>query len=107
MSRIPTFVALVLVLSSLVPAHGQLSSLYGFGQSLGTYTPISGGTVLADTTFDDLVIEQPVPPFFFNGSYHSTVFVSSNGYLTLGIAPVATNYTPLSNAATYTGAISP
>ena len=99
---------MLLCLSSLV-SHGiaQVSTLYSFGQSAGTYAPILGGSVLAQTTFDDVVIDTSIPTFFFNGSYYTTAHVSTNGFLTLGSAAATNNYTPVSNVDTYAGAISP
>ncbi len=87
--------------------QAQLNTLYGFTQTAGTFTPITGGQVLAQTTFDDAVVQIDVPTFFFNGSYYSALQVSTNGFMTVGDAPATTNYLPISTTATYQGAISP
>ncbi len=97
--------ALLITLSSAV--HGQLNALYGFAASSSAYTPITGGTVLVSTSFDDAVMAIDVPSFFFNGSYYTTAAVSSNGFLSFGTDPLITLYTPISSStAGYAGAIS-
>lgn len=70
---------------------------------------IVGTALFGSTTWDDNVATAiPVGfTFTFNGSPYTTVNVSSNGFITFGAtAPLATNYTPISSAATYAGAIS-
>ena len=68
-----------------------------FSQSTGTYTNISGGTVLWSTTFDDNVSGAiTIPAFTFNCTSYTQMYVSSNGYISFGSAPSSTNYTPIS-----------
>ena len=60
---------------------------YIFNQSVLTYTPITGGTVLRDglSTMDSWASsELTIPSFTFNGVAYTTAFVTSNGQLTLG-----------------------
>ncbi|MBW8522347.1 T9SS type A sorting domain-containing protein [Chryseobacterium chendengshani] len=94
-------------------ANAQVSS-YTFTQSNGTYTSITG-TVLgaatgntAATNLDSNVYPVTLP-FGFNlsGVPQSSINVSSNGFITFGAtAPATSNTTPLSNAASYDGAVS-
>lgn len=102
--------ALLLLMTATLAHSGvkaQLNTLYGFVQASGTYTPITGGQVLAQTTFDDAVIQVDAPTFFFNGNYYTSLQVSTNGFMTVGDAPATNNYLPISTVATYQGAISP
>ncbi|MBC7948266.1 MAG: fibronectin type III domain-containing protein [Chitinophagaceae bacterium] len=93
-------------------------NLYIFSQSSGTYTPITGGTVVATATdnttaagsLDDANYTLPagtIPfTFTFNGIGYTSLVISSNGFLTFGAtAPGGTNYTPISGATAYAGAI--
>ena len=80
---------------------------YAFEQKNLSYTEITGGTVLWSGTFDNEVSGAiTIPSFTFDGVAYTSVYITVNGFVTFGIAPSATNYTPISNSATYTGAIS-
>jgi len=75
-------------------------NLYGFSQSNGTYTAITGGT-LHGTAVDDVAYSFTLPfTFNFGGTDFTTVRPTSNGFLVFGgTAPSTTNYTPISTAA--------
>ena len=95
---------------------------YTFNQFQGTYTSLTGATVVAtaigttgNDALDDRIFVMPTGtiPFSFaydNGSYTSFT-ISTNGFITFGSSPAVngstTGYTPLSAATAYTGAISP
>jgi hypothetical protein len=81
---------------------------YGFSQSAGTFTPITGGTVLATPSADDAQYSVVLPTAFtFNGTSFTDVRVSSNGFITFGTTnPGTTNYTPISSTTAYSGSIS-
>lgn len=91
----------LLMLFALLTIPGLRAQVanYGFVQSSGTYTPITGGTVLGTTANDDQVFNNsttgasgPVSntgfPIGFNFTYNGTSYdkfaVSSNGYIVLG-----------------------
>jgi len=72
---------------------------YIFQQQIGTYTPISGGTVLGDINIDEQVFNAstvgsvsivngagfPIGfPFAFGGQIFTRFAVGTNGYITLG-----------------------
>ena len=88
---------------------GQVST-YPFTSSSGTYSAIAGGTVLwngASASMDDVVSAAiTIPSFSFNCTAYTSIYVSTNGFITFGSAPATNNYTPISNAAGYSGAIS-
>lgn len=89
------------------PLHAQVSN-YAFQRSQGTYTPITGGTVLVAGNFQNEAFLVDLPsPFWFDGNSYLQMYVSCNGYVTFGEAPAPTNYAPLSSNAGYAGAISP
>lgn len=89
-------------------------NLYKFSQSNGTYTPITGGTVLGTATsnvsagnLNSDVFTAALPfAFKFNDVTYNDVHISSNGFITFGVAPSTTNTTPISNTAAYAGAVS-
>ncbi|MFL9835204.1 Ig-like domain-containing protein [Chryseobacterium terrae] len=88
---------------------------YEFSQSQGTYTPLTGGTVLATATgasgassLDSFVYPVSLPfNFMFNNVSYSSVNVSTNGYITFGAtAPTTSTSSPISSSALYDGAVS-
>ncbi len=80
----------------LLMATGLAQSIatnYTFSQSVGTYTPITGGTVLAridpanTSGFQDDEAFNNIPigfNFNFNGTVYTNVSISTNGYLVFG-----------------------
>ncbi len=99
-------------------------STYTFVQSVGTYTEISGGTILGNESSDDQYFVNPaIPlggsvntgpgfPIGFNFTYNGIVFdrfsVNNNGWIGLGQSALTPStsmvtssaYTPLSSTAT-------
>jgi hypothetical protein len=72
-------------------------SAYTFATSSGTYTPITGGTVLYTGTFDDgLSAAITIPTFLYNCSPQTSLKVNANGHIAFGTYTSSTNYTPLS-----------
>lgn len=98
--------------------EAQVATNYMFSQSVGTYTPIVGGTVVASFTgttgalsMDDVTYTLPAGtiPFTFNfdGTGYTGLHINSNGFIAFGAtAPANATYTPLSSATAYAGAIS-
>lgn len=102
--------------------HAQINT-YTFTQTTGTYSEITGGTVVATATgttgaasLDDVVYNLPTGTIPFNFSYNGSAYtgcnISTNGFITFGTtAPAAsgttTGYTPLSATTAYAGAVSP
>lgn len=91
------------------PVLAQPGTSYSFSSSIGTYTPITAGTVLiSGTNWNNQRYTVTLPaPFWFDGAWYSTMYVTANGYITFGSMMANNNYTPLSSAAGYSGAISP
>jgi hypothetical protein len=107
----PTITAsAMLVLASA--ASAQVAISYSFSQSVGSYVPITGGTVLGTastaTTLDDLTYAVTLPfAFTYDNATQTQVQVSTNGFLSFGgTAPGTSNYTPISSATAYAGAVS-
>jgi|GEM_PF-1904269 len=105
-----TFTQIILVLIILLikgSAFGQVN-LYTFTQAPGTYTALTSPTVLFTSPWDDAVAPVTLPfTFKFNNINYTSCNVSSNGFITFGtIAPDPLLFTPISNTATYAGAIS-
>ncbi len=93
-------------------------STYIFSQSSGTFTAITGGTVVATATanagaaaMDDVNYTLPAATipftFTFNGVGYTTLNINSNGYLTFGatLPPAGSPYTPISDNTGYAGAV--
>jgi PKD-like domain/Secretion system C-terminal sorting domain len=107
---------------SAVNAVCQVSSLYTFSSSPGTYTEITGGTIIATATattgaaaLDDVVYDLPAGTIPFSFTFDNIAYtgckVSTNGFITFGTtAPAAsgsaTGFTPLSAVTAYSGAVS-
>lgn len=102
--------SLALVSSFALSSYAQTDiANYSFNQSVGTYTPITGGTVFiaANTPFDqEISTAITIPSFNFGGTAVTTMYIAANGYVTFGAAPAATNYTPLvTTTSSITGAV--
>ncbi len=80
-----------------------------FSQSAGTYTAISGGTVLASGVFDNTNYPVILPTAFtFKGISYNQVTMNSNGWISLGsTAPSNTITAPVSSTASVPGFIAP
>lgn len=89
-------------------------SAYSFSQSSGTFTEVTGGTVLAAATGNSIGapsldsgtwgISLPFT-FNFNGLNHTALNVSANGFVTFGTTTTTTS-SPISGSEAYQGAIS-
>jgi hypothetical protein len=84
---------------------------YTFSGATGTYTSITGGTVFANTAMgniDDAASGAiTIPAFTFNCTSYTTLYISTNGYVTFGSAPSTTDYTPISGTNAYSGVLCP
>lgn len=97
-SKLKALFAGLLVTSSL-SLSAQVSS-YTFAASSGTYTPITGGTVLGVPNNDDTNFPQnPIGfSFCFNGALYTQFGVNSNGWIVMGNQAAMNNsYTALSS----------
>jgi hypothetical protein len=76
---------------------GQSASQYPFTQSSGSFTAITGGTVLGTGTIDDNVYNaNPIGfTFTFCGTAYTQFSVNANGWLCMGATAVS-SYTPIS-----------
>lgn len=83
-----------------IHVNAQVST-YSFSQSAGTYSPISGGTVLGVPGNDDTSFpNNPIGfTFWYNGAAYTNFSVNSNGFIALGGA-VNSSYNALSTGST-------
>jgi hypothetical protein len=94
------FISCVFLLALFVFAQNSFAQVtnYPFAYSSGTYTEITGGSLLGTTTNDDT--NFPALPlgftFNFNGVDYTQASVNSNGFLAMG-ATVVSSYTALSS----------
>jgi hypothetical protein len=92
-------------LTLTVSASAQFIPIMPFSQSIGTYAPISGGTVLGTGNIDDVSYSVALPfAFPYDGGNHSNVVVNCNGWLALGTLTTNT-YTPMSTTTANAGYI--
>ncbi|MDD2332433.1 MAG: hypothetical protein PHI68_07260, partial [Candidatus Cloacimonetes bacterium] len=91
----------LLLLFSLIALSGwALVSDYAFTSATGTYTEISGGTVLGDIPNLDNESFNAIPlgfSFNFNGINYTEISVNANGFLAMG-PTVASSYLAISSA---------
>lgn len=113
--------ATLMLLLFSVKVKAQVSS-YNFSQSGGTYTEITGGTVVATATgtsgaasLDDVVYNLPAGTIPFNFVFNNITYtgcnISTNGFITFGttapaVSGTTTGYVPLSATTAYAGAAS-
>lgn len=65
---------------------------YGFTQSSGTYTPLSASKTIwqsgATIGTNGASSAVTIPSFSYNGKSYTSIFISNNGFITFGNAPV-------------------
>lgn len=120
--------ALICLLAVIPIAGNSQVSSYAFVTEAGTYTPITGGLLLGNTTSDDQRFVDPAVPlggtittgvglpigfdFTFNGQVYDRVAINNNGWISFGsslLTPSVNNasssaYTPISATSTATPA---
>lgn len=95
-----------LIFCNLGRAQIQLVPYYSFSESTGFYTPITSGTVLGSGTglnSQNYLISLPFT-VNFNGTNHTSVYVSVNGHLAFG-ASTGSNYWIIASSSTGFSAI--
>ena len=107
-NSLPTVGALLALASA---ASAQVGLFYSFAQTPGTYTPITGGTVIATATsantLDDATFAVTLPfAFTFDNAPQTQIQVQTNGHIAFGATSPGTTYTPLSSTATVPGFVS-
>jgi hypothetical protein len=90
-------------------ACAQVGTSYNFNQAVGTYVPITGGTLLGTASvansLDDVTFGVTLPfAFPYDGATHTQVQVQTNGHLWFGSSTSVGNvYAPLSSTAAVPG----
>ncbi|MBM4061702.1 MAG: hypothetical protein FJ265_11505 [Planctomycetes bacterium] len=95
------------VLALAATASAQVGTNYSFAQAVGTYTPITVGTLISQgsptNTLDDSTFTVPLPfPFTYDATIQTQITVCTNGWLAFG-AGVLSTYTPISSTAVTPG----
>jgi hypothetical protein len=91
-----TKLVLFIFLFSSVSWSQQLEFQYT-SQQLNVYNSLTNDTPIFTQNFDDQVSAAiPITPFTIGGQAYNTLFVSTNGFITLGQAASSTNYNPIS-----------
>jgi gliding motility-associated-like protein len=91
-----TKLVLFIFLFSSVSWSQQLEFQYT-SQQLNVYNSLTNDTPIFTQNFDDQVSGAiPIVPFTIGGQAYNTLFVSTNGFVTLGQAASTTNYNPIS-----------
>jgi hypothetical protein len=89
---------LAMMMPLIAKAQFPVSS-YTFTQSSGTYTPITGGTVIASTIPDYQAYPSIAltPGFNFCGTVYNNAFVTADGLITLGGSTAANTTNGIAN----------
>ncbi|MCW3103351.1 MAG: hypothetical protein JWO09_1791 [Bacteroidetes bacterium] len=97
-----TRTALLLMCFLLGAASFAQVSTYTFSSSAGTYTPITGGTVITSGTSDDNTFGAMNIgfPFTYNGVSYTQFGANVNGWISMGPAAPTSSYNPISTGAT-------
>src|SRR5438552_2836191 len=88
------------ILSSHLLYSQNVSCSYFFSQTAGTYTEISGGTTVPAVDDESFGPYSLGFNFVFNGVTYVNFGIQSNGFISLGAAPPANSYTPISTGTT-------
>jgi hypothetical protein len=87
----------------------QFVAMYTYSQTSGSYTALSGGTVVHAVGYNDPApVSIPIPfTFNYDNVGYTSCSVNGNGYITFGAtASAAAGYTPTSATTAYAGSIS-
>ena len=83
-------------------------STYNFASSPGTYTPLATETILWSGYFDDdLSGSITIPGFTMSGVTYTNMYVSANGFITLGTTATYSWIYPISEPTAYDRALAP
>lgn len=87
--------------------QAQVATKYTFSQSTGTYTAITGGTVLASgSALNSAGYTVTLPtPFMYNGVSITDLRVNDDGYLALGVTTFTNSTAPISSSNAATGIV--
>jgi hypothetical protein len=93
---------LTLYVFSSAKSFAQIVAAYSFSSSIGTYTPITGGTVITSGTSDDNTFGALNLgfPFDYNGTVYTQFGLNVNGWISMGAAAPASSYNAISTGAT-------
>ena len=100
---------LAFFLLGVITSWAQVDT-YNFASSSGTYTPLATETILWSGTFDENISASiTIPGFTMNGIIYNNMYVTSNGFITLGTTAVPGTYyyAPISGNAAFDKVISP
>src|SRR5436190_9987513 len=79
-----TLVAAVLIMAA-TPGHAQVATLYTFSQGSGTLNlNTTSGVMLWNGSDDGISQPQTIPAFNFGGTVYTSMYVSTNGFITFG-----------------------
>jgi hypothetical protein len=100
--------AVAATLAFAAAASAQVG-FYTFSQSVGTYVPVTGGTIIATATSANTLDDATFPvtlPFAvtYDNATYSQIQVNTNGWISYGgTSPGTTNYSALSSTAVTPG----
>ncbi len=90
------------IIESTIDAAGMdaVSYDYAFSHTMGTFAPITGGTVYGTASNDDTSFQSIDIGFTFkfDGVDYTQVSIQSNGFIAMG-ATISSSYTPISTGA--------
>ena len=94
----PHLLSLCAALFFSVASSAQAVLEYAFSEETqGAYSPLTNSAALFVADFDDVISPAiTITPFSMGGVTYNTMFVNSNGFITLAQGSMFNNYTPLS-----------
>lgn len=111
-NSIQSFGIIFLVIGFSFSVNGQVA-FYTPASNFSTYTPLSSGFTTAyvapwnDYTLGNAHLATIPFSFNYDGTAYTQCYINPNGYITFGATqPAVNNYTPISSANAYAGAIS-
>ena len=96
MKNLGLFLGLLMI--SIVKLNAQSLDFFPGYQTSDTWTPLILDSVVMNQNFDDQIVGPiSIPNITMGGAVYNKVYISSNGYITLGQAPLNNEYNPISN----------
>ncbi len=88
----------VIAIAGFTGLSAQPLDYFFTGQTLDSWTELSGDVTVFSGTFDDAVSDPlSIVPVTMGVEGHTTFYISTNGFMTFSTAPAADNYDPLSD----------
>jgi hypothetical protein len=94
-----TILLAFLVVCLSVTTFSQPPLDYQFSEELqGSYSPLENDVTVFSVSFDDMISPAiSIPPFTMGGIQYTTMYINSNGFVSLGLPSNPSTYAPLTS----------